>query len=507
MKPVPSRPTPLRLAAALLCGVAMLAAGCASAPGSDPLKSSIDTVVVIYAENRSFDNLYGLYPGADGVANASAQSRTQLDRDGVTPLATLPPVWNARGSQRDALDFVARLPNGPFRIDAPPGGLPGGMAMNVASPDLVHRFYNHQMQLNGGRNNQFAAWSDAGGLSMGYYDGSTMQMWQLARQYTLADHFFMGAFGGSFLNHFWLACACTPVVGAGAPAVAVSRIDGHGRLVTAPDSPASALQGPPKYVGDRSLTPDGYAVNTAQPAFQPSMVKPSPANPALADPAGSPLPAQTLPTIGDRLSDKGVSWAWYSGGWKAALADRNEIYGGNVKFQAHHQPFNYFARFDPSTPAGAAQRAEHLKDYDELLADAQSGRLPKVVFYKPHGGLNQHPGYTDVQSGDEHVASLVRRLMASPQWSHMAIVVTYDENGGFWDHVTPPLADRFGPGSRVPAIVISPYARRGFVDSTPYDTTSILKLITRRFDLEPLPGARASMGDLTNAFDFNQAAR
>ena len=86
----------------------------------------------------------------------------------------------------------------------------------------------------------------------------------------------------------------------------------------------------------------------------------------------------------------------------------------------------------------------------------------------------------------------------------MAIIVTYDENGGFWDHAAPPKADRWGPGSRVPAIIISPYAKKGYVDSTPNDTTSIIKFITRRFALDQLPGARKFVSDLSNAFDLSQ---
>jgi acid phosphatase len=121
------------------------------------------------------------------------------------------------------------------------------------------------------------------------------------------------------------------------------------------------------------------------------------------------------------------------------------------------------------------------------------------VFYKPQGNLNQHPGYTDVQSGDAHIADVIAKLQASSQWGNMLIVVTYDENGGFWDHVAPPKADRWGPGSRVPAIIISPMAKKGFVDSTSYDTTSIIKFLTKRFGLDPLPGVRSSAGDLTNA--------
>jgi phospholipase C len=88
----------------------------------------------------------------------------------------------------------------------------------------------------------------------------------------------------------------------------------------------------------------------------------------------------------------------------------------------------------------------------------------------------------------------------------MAVIITYDENGGYWDHMPPPSGpgwgDRWGPATRVPAIIVSPFAKRGYVDKTPYDTTSVIKFITRRFELEPLPGVRANMGDLSNGFDL-----
>ena len=469
--------------------------------GSSASIDSIDTVVVIYGENRSFDNLYGLYPGANGIANAVAKNQyQQLDRDGVTPLATLPPVWNASTAQASAVSFVSSLPNKPFLIN----GAPGNLGANVTTPDLVHRFYNNQMQINGGANNQFAAFSDAGGLSMGYYDGSSMQLWKLAQQYTLADNFFMGAFGGSFLNHFWLVCACTPSF-ANAPASTLSSVDASGtRLNLASTSPASALTGKPMYTADKNVTPDFYAVNTTQPPYQPSGAAPATGGDArLADPAALPLPAQDsskVKTVGDTLTAKGVNWAWYAGAWNQALTDRSAIYNNTTpNFQPHHQPFNYFTRFDPTTTTGAAERAAHLKDYSDLSSDIANGKLPSVVFYKPQGNLNQHPGYTDVQSGDAHIADVIAKLQASPQWGHMLIVVTYDENGGFWDHVAPPKTDRWGPGSRIPAIIISPLAKRGFVDSTSYDTTSIIKFLTKRFGLDPLPGVRSGAGDLTNA--------
>ena len=141
------------------------------------------------------------------------------------------------------------------------------------------------------------------------------------------------------------------------------------------------------------------------------------------------------------------------------------------------------------------------------------GALPHVTFYKPQGSLNEHPGYSDVLDGDDHLAELVAHLEKSPQWDHMVVIITYDENGGFWDHAAPPKGDRFGPGTRIPALIVSPFAKKGFVDHTLYDTTSVLRLITERFALPVLPGlderAKAiaaggkTLGDLTNALDLS----
>jgi acid phosphatase len=136
-----------------------------------------------------------------------------------------------------------------------------------------------------------------------------------------------------------------------------------------------------------------------------------------------------------------------------------------------------------------------------------------VVFYKPQGNLNQHPGYASIAEGDAHIADLVAKLRAGPQWQRMVIVITYDEFGGAWDHVAPPPGDLLGPGTRIPALIVSPFAKQGTVDHTQYDTESILRLITRRFDLAVLPGitrrnsalaahGAPPMGDLTAALDL-----
>jgi phospholipase C len=98
----------------------------------------------------------------------------------------------------------------------------------------------------------------------------------------------------------------------------------------------------------------------------------------------------------------------------------------------------------------------------------------------------------------------VKRVQESPAWKDSVIIITYDESGGRWDHVPPPKVDRWGPGLRVPAIIISPFAKRGFVDHTNYETTSILKLIEARWGLPPLTSRDAAANNLLNSFDFSQ---
>ena len=554
----------MRLLGALAVGAGI---GACSAPQplakSDPLSESvttqalrhdIDTIVVIYAENRAFDNLYGDFPNARGLREVvGADGRptsayiAQVDRDGRA-LTALPPAWG--GVTASGFNPVVTqqqsvgLPNAPFSIEhayTPQSNVT--LSTSTVTRDLVHRFFEHQMQIDGGKNDGYAAWSDAGGLAMGHYDYSRSALYGLAREFVLADNFFQGAFGGSFLNHQYLICACAPEypdadAAPAKPTIAILEQDAAGkflpRLKTTTNSPASALDGPPVFVRNGNIAPHNYfgdgkfhAVNTMQPSYQPSGNAPAVTDSSLryADPGNkTTLPPQSAATIGDMLNEKHVSWAWYSGSWNAALADgsragdqqRSVIYApmspaGNPDFQPHHQPFNYYEMFDPQTHPDA--RALHLKDYDDLLGDIAAGRLPSVIFYKPQGNVNQHAGYASLEEGDEHIAALVARLRASPQWRHMLIVITYDEFGGAWDHVAPPQGDLLGPGARIPALIISPYAKRGTVDHTQYDTESILRLISRRYQLPVLNGIKmrdqglaahgsAPMGDLTGALDL-----
>src|ERR1700748_1830275 len=243
--------------------------------------SAIKNIVVIYAENRSFDNLYGNFPGANGLQNVTAASARQLDRTGNV-LPTLPPIWGGltgigvKPAITEAM--TVDLPNAPFAINDPTGF---NLPLTGMTRDLHHLFYENQMQIHGGKNDMFAAWGNSGGLVMGHYEtnAETLPLYKIAQQYTLADNFFMSAFGGSFLNHQWLVCACTPVYPHAdkSPAAGlISAVEPDGVTLTETrTSPASALKGAPKFVNSGNLTPDFFAINTMQPPYQPSLNPPA----------------------------------------------------------------------------------------------------------------------------------------------------------------------------------------------------------------------------------------
>lgn len=509
----------------------------APAAVDEALRKQIQQVVVIYLENRSFNNLFANFPDVEKPLGAlKPEDYLQRDRDGAV-LKNLPPIWHGMAPHKQTVnhreyqvmqDDLLGLPNAPWALRTGSGEpLPHG----VVTRDLVHAFYENQRQINHGKNDGFVAWGDTGAMVMGHYDdsASNLRLWQLARQYTLCDNWFMGTFGGSFLNHQYLVAAQPPFYPNAdkSPAQFNIAVTESGkaddpRLKLSDESPASAMQGKPKFASRSQLTPDFWAVNTMMPPYQPSSTQ-SGTNPMLAsDDSPNTLPPQVHKTIGDMLSAKGVDWAWYAGAWQLALDGKGDgdehQFPQRPNFQIHHQPLNYFKSFAPGTEA----RATHLRDggvgetskTNRFLADIEANRLPTVSFYKPQGDLNMHAGYSDVDTGDRHVMTIVDALQKSPSWKHTLLVITVDENGGWWDHVAPPKGDRWGPGSRIPALIVSPLAKKGYVDHTIYDTGSIARFLTRRFGLDKLPGLTMREeamvaaggpppGDLTNALDLH----
>jgi acid phosphatase len=352
------------------------------------------------------------------------------------------------------------LPNNYFNIDQ-------YVPENQETPDVLHRYYQEQMQIDGGKMDKYALYNTSAGLSQGYYKTNLLPLLPFAQKYTLCDNFYHSAFGGSFLNHMWLIAAASPTF-PGAPASITAQVDANGNMIK-----------------DGQVTPDGYVVNTSYTVNTP--------HPAGTDPS-TLVPNQTIPTIGDRLTAQNVSWAWYSGGWDNALAGNPDS-----TFQFHHQPFAYFKNYADGTQA----KKDHLKDETEFIDSAMHGTLPAVSFVKPLGIDNEHPGYSDVYNGETHAAELINDILNGPNGKDVVIIVTYDENGGFWDHVAPPIIDKkWGPGTRIPAIIISPFAKQSFVDHTQYETVSILSFIEKRWGLQPLSTRDQNANPLSNAFNF-----
>jgi phospholipase C len=417
--------------------------------------SDVQHIVVIYQENWSFDSLYGKFPGANGYGPKIDVPQNAWNGP---PLQSAPQPLNSNGNPDKR--FPATIPLQTY--------LASKYVPNFdKTGDIIHRFYHEQYQIDNGQMDKFVDYSDNGGLVLSEYNAVSMPEGRLAGQYVLADNFFHSAFGGSFLNHQFLICACAPKW---------------------PNAPANYISVPskdPSKLNDNHVTPDFRVVNTSYTTYDP--------HPAGIDPSDL-VPPLTNPTIGDRLNAARVSWKWYSGGWDNALA-------GNPAplFQFHHQPFAYYQNYGDGTQL----KAEHLVDLKQLKKDLTGGTLPNVVFIKQIGQDNEHPGYSSLLKGQTATQEIVNQIKGTPYWKNTVIIITYDENGGRWDHVAPPVIDRWGPGTRVPAIIISPLAKRHYVDHTQYETASILAFIERRYNLKPLGTRDAAANPFSNAFTFS----
>lgn len=456
------------------------------------LKQRINHIIVIYQENWSFDSLYGQFPGINGLANGfdnlpqrdKAAGYTNYIYQTPQPLNGAPDLRFPPGNGQPALPLI-------------PYDLTQFVADTNTTGDIIHRFYHEQLQIDNGAleaklgsMDKFVTWSDNPGLVLSYIDATDLPEGKLAQQYTICDNFFHSAYGGSFLNHQFLVAAAAPPWEQSIPAGFQSSWDPSTRTLN-----------------DGNLTIDGkYAVNTTYAAQAPYPAGTATEKLMLPINNVDPSRADYTPTIGNRLDDARVSWKWYSGGWNNAVA-------GNADplFQYHHQPFAYYAKYAPFNadgtlnPATTGPRA-HLQDEQNFLSDVARGTLPAVSFIKPLGPDNEHPGYASLLQGQQHVAELVKAVQQSRFWNDSVIIITYDENGGRWDHVAPPMVDSWGVGTRVPGIIVSPFTQGGIIDSNQYETVSILKLIERRFDLQPLSArdANPAVKDLTAAFNFSR---
>ena len=424
-------------------------------------------------------------------------------------------------------------------------GAPGG-----CTRDIVHRYYQEQFQIDNGKMDRYVQGSDATGLAMGTYDTTQLPIYKYLHEtghpkYAILDNFFQGAFGGSFLNHQLLVAGRAPTwvaaINDGGADDLHSVVDGNGMPNNYPlyASPlggnvkdqqltASCNPGPGRSPTLTGTVCGDYAVNTTQPFYQPY-------SPGTA--VTRRIPPLTNATIGDRLSAAGVDWAWYSGGWSNANGDvgapgwtngsgttcsdpghlSTAVYPNcpDADFQFHHQAFNYYANFAPGTQA----RKDHLKDQASFTYAVKTSRkqcnLKSVSFVKPIGEENEHPGYASESNGSSALVSTLKAIEGSACAKDTMVVVTYDEFGGQWDHVAPPGTkggvpgphDIWGPGTRIPALVVSPALKSDFVvDHVEHDTLGVLTTIERRWKLAPLTPRDGTEASLATVFDAKQPA-
>jgi phospholipase C len=202
-------------------------------------------------------------------------------------------------------------------------------------------------------------------------------------------------------------------------------------------------------------------------------------------------------TIFDRLQGAGVSWKFYVQNYDPAITFRNTSLTNPKESQLIWAPLLDFARFidDPAL-------SSHIVDLSQYYTDLQNGQLPSVAYLVP-SGLSEHPP-GDITVGQAFGTTTVTSLMRSSAWDSSLFVLTWDDWGGWYDHVAPPQVDADGYGFRVPAIIVSPYARRGTIDNTTYDFTSVIKFIEDNWSLAPLTGRDATANSVAAALDLSQ---
>jgi phospholipase C len=283
--------------------------------------------------------------------------------------------------------------------------------------------------------------------------------WAYADRFVLADHFFTSAFGGSFPNHlFALAAQSDGIAGNFAKA---------------------RRKGPRLIFCDRP---------TPAPRFRPALSASQLSAAMAAEERGDVgrlrayqttindcVDMQTLP---DALEGAGVSWRYYAeAGVNAFIGSIRHI------------------RFGPMW--------RNVVPAERFAADAEAGRLPEVSWLIPPIVDNEHPGGQSVCAGENWTVEQVNSIVRGPLWRDTAIVLVWDDFGGTYDHLAPPRTDLYGPGPRTPALIISPWARRGLVDHTTYDFASVLRFIEELHGLPPLAERDASADPLSGAFDFS----
>jgi len=371
-------------------------------------------------------------------------------------------------------------PNGaqPFRLDP-------AQAMTC---DNDNHYKDEQAAYHGGLMDNFQILSCAPNLNLGYYDGNTVSaLWNYAQHFAMSDNFFASTFGTTVMGHLNLLSGQT-----------------HGA------TPAAIT---------------GKVINGSIIAN---------VNPTLDDCSTGAVVTMGGRNVGDLLNAKGVSWGWFYGDWTATAVGNATC---SAIYNPHYAPFQYYASTanphhrPPTSVAmiGQNDQANHQYSIDDLWAAASQGNLPAVTFIKASVTQTGHPTDSTPLAEQQFLVDTINRLENLPQWHEMAILITYDDSDGWYDHVMPPIVshsndsndallgagscgtpapgaynDRCGYGPRLPFLAISPFSKRNFVDNTLTDQSSILSFIEYNWQTSQIGDQSfdSIAGSILNLFDF-----
>lgn len=425
----------------------------------NPSTTKLQHVIFIIQENHSFDNYFGAFPGVNGLNDAPVCCSWNIDSrfSKITRpfhLNVTQPVYivgdELPPGVSDPDDFELPQSNSttPFHLS------------NESLQDLDHSWRAAHLAYDGGKMDGFVT-AERSSVTMGYYDGTDIPYYyDYASNYVIDDNFFSSEMGPSLPNHLYI------VSGANGPATSTYPrvwIDSSGHVFNNPASLVAA-------------------------AWQPGI-------------------SFTWATMAQELTLANVSWTWYNGrnAYDPTFADIWDVLPLFSYFQNHVNVLN-----------------QHVEPTSSFASDVNDGKLPAVSWIIPNqftppgwpaacrgtGGVSEHPPARS-DCGMDYVSYLVNQVMQSPYWSSTAIVITWDDYGGFYDHVAPPQVDTYGEGFRVPTLVISPWAKHAYVDNTLYEFASFLKLVEDNWNLPRLPNNNdrdelTDIGDMSNSFNFDQ---
>jgi len=510
-----------------------LAVLAASAVGAVPAQAAVDTatpikhLVVLFDENVSFDHYFATYPQASNAKGESLQG-------GGTAAAFTAAAGTPKANTLTDAGLLTKNPNAvaPFRLTPE----------QAVTCDQNHAYGPEQQAYDGGKMDKFvesvskdkcasagSTMYEANGLTMGYYDGNTVTgLWNYAQNYAMSDNSFSSTFGPS-----------TPG--------ALNLISGQTHGVRSFD---------PK-TNEQTDTPDGYAVISPDADGVGTVINdPDPVYDDCSNNSGAAannLAGLDGKNIGELLNAKGVSWGWFQGGFAPSTAatdtapascmtsHENVAGAASVDYSPHHNPFAYYKSTSnehhvlPANDAeighdGAANHNYDLSEFDKVV---NSDNMPAVSYLKAAEYQDGHAAYSDPVDEQHFLTKYINMIQKSKNWKDTAVVVAYDDSDGWYDHQLPKItngstdsandsalctsgpaalggyADRCGPGTRQPLLVISPYSKTNYIDHTQTETASILKFVEDNWKTGRIGDSSfdETSAPITTMFDFASAPK